>query len=382
MGNSIKSVSLDEEDDGSVGQLEINSTLSGDAGAALPGTVPSRAYSLPPNLRAVLDSPVQLQSNVRVVTPSPSSVSAVPTSVTWLSSELDARSSSDSDDESHVSSNEGCSTASGCGHSQLQKSSYFGAQHPQHTQHAGKLQFGIVPQQQQHTEAIQVSDITTLNEEPSMADFLAGCHLSHGMSCVEAQEETVCTLVQPAADTSCEDLSQAEAAATVALTAQHIRERYPHLFGQSSSTAALPAHAELDCAQAMQCPSDVASTAGPAGKATAEVTSQEQSLSVLSDRVSTFQGTQDGESFGMCLEDVDAAASAAEQTSQALDSEKSLAVGCKGGNVRAGPVANKQGLQAAALHASPMRQLLQDSDAAVARRSEAGAYALPFVCAV
>ena len=388
-----------DDDDSSVSRLEIFSMLSGDADAASP-RASSRAYSLPADLRAVQNSPLNLQSNVGAIPHSPSNISAAPTSVTGLPSQLDLHSSCESDDE-YASSDEAFTIASGRqpAHSgrqpaQSQTRSPFGTQHPQYTQHEGKFRFCPAPQQ--NAGATQAFDTTVLDEETSMLDFLAGHDLPRGMSPVEAQEAMVCRLAKTAADMSHEGLSQGEAQEAIvctlaksaadtshdslsqgegALTAQHIRERYPHLFGQSCCTAALPAQAEMDCAQVLQRLSDVAITAGPAGRSAVGPITQEQSPPVVLDKVSTPQGIQSGEVSGMCMEAIDAAASAAEQIRQVQHTEKPSAFNCKG-TLRAGPVAIQQGLHAAGLHASPLRQLWQDSNAALVGNLEAGKHTM------
>lgn len=332
---------------------DVASTQSDGTCAATLTALPGTAHSLPASLPAAGSSYFSLPTTPRPATISPRSSSAP---LNGMPNVCDTDSSSHSGSESYSS----ISTASSGSHHKHRLDSFpTHAQHPQHaqhSQHAGTFDFSAMPQQRQQVVAGLSCDSSLINPLPDA--------VNHHCSPTPHEE----TGALPATSAEVSSRADPQADATAELTAQHIRQRYPHLFGcnptllQSASHAADGTTREPD-------PSSVLCTA--AGRtASAASSSQGASPTVLSGSSTVSSGSSAIIDTPAGAADEAAACSAA-LVSQGQGCELRLTVGFTGA-LRAGQTAVQQGLHAAALHDSPLRLLLKESGAALEGGAQAG----------
>ena len=349
----------DSDDDGGIGSSDSAFGQSDDTCAADPPALADRAYSLPgpgelgrgPRGAGGLgeggpdgNSPSSHPTTLRATAISPSSIS------TPLMAELavrDSDSGSQSDSESYSSSSSADSTMSGSHHNQAPDSL---PRHAQRAQHA--CRFELDTAQTQLAMAGQSCNLCLITHLPD---------ITQGLSPTEAGEAG--TQTATSADSPHGVAPQTAAAATACLTAQHIRQLYPHLFG---STAPSPANNAVKRITSEHDLRDVLSMA--AGRI-ALVAAPHLLAPFIASHASA-----DSPAGAASMFDADAVESAtcsAAVVSQEQGSCTSLAVGHTG-SLRAGQGALQQRLHAAALHDSPLRQLLQEADAAPEDAIQAG----------
>ena len=312
---------------------------------------PSRTYSLPAGLTAAGNSPSSLPATLRPIAIGPASS---PGPLQGVRSVCDSDSSRHSESELYSSDYSNCSTVSGGHHSHCLDSF---PTHAQHAQHAGRFELDAAPQQKQQPTA-------DLSCESSLVNQLHD--LSQDWTPAELGEAGAATAM--AAEVSSWASPQESAATTARLTAQHIRQRYPHLFGPDcDTTSPQPASNAVVGSQKERHPSNEASTA--IGR-------------FASCQVSPPRGLP-GPATGVCGSSTCAdspAAGAASFDSTAKEPATCSTAGVRqgqGGEVlRAGQATTQLGLHAAALHESPLRLLLKESDVPLAGAVQAGTQAL------
>lgn len=331
MDLSTRSLQLHNGDaDEGIHPWRLVSTHSAATSAAARTASPSRTHSSPASLTAAGNSPSSLPATLRPTAISPASS---PAPLKGRRSVCESDSSCHSASESYSSSCTSCSTVSGSHHSQCLDSFPTHAQHPQHTQHAGRSNLDATPQQRQQSTAGTACESSLVNQLPALRqDWLP----------TELEQAGAPTAT--AAEVSSWAGPQDPAAATAQLTAQHIRQRYPHLFGPDCNTISLQS----------ACDAVVCSK------------SERDSSNELNTAPSTAPGASSSDS---ATEDSNTSSTAV--VSQGQRSEV----------LRAGQYAGQQGQHAAALHESPLRLLLKESNAAMAGAIQAGMQdALPLTC--
>ena len=334
-----------------------------DSDGSMSDMTASRAYSLPARLRASRPSPHQAAPH--------SSVSIT----SALTSHAQKQSVLDSDSETggaYSSSSDRCSSPLSCQHNQSPERFTSQAQYPLH---GACLQAGLSPQ---HTETSHiVSDQS--DDGASKLDMLAPQQASRHVSVDQLKPadnslSRVLSLAKP------EEAAVADAAvaclpyglvpveagtAPVELTAQHVRERYPYLVGNSQPAAALSSHAALSA------------KTEPPRKTTSFMTSAAIAAHGkppdLADSVSLAQKVQPEQACMDCSEAEEEGAASADYISKVQDGQELSAMAPWSMLNRKLVTARQgQGLHAAALHESPLRHLLQESQAASAQRLETG----------
>ena len=350
----------DDADKG-IDPWDLAATHSAAAGAAALTPQPSRTHSLPAGLTAAGNSSLSLPATLRPTAISPASS---PAPFKGVRNVCDSDSICHSESESCSSDCTSCPTVSGSHHSQRLDSF---PTHAQHTQHAGRFDLDAAAKQKQQSTAGMACELSLVNQLPDLSqDWLP-------METEEAGAPTAAVTGVPSWAGS-----QEPAAAPARLTAQHIRQRYPNLFVGPDRNTASPQSA-LDAANASKDernPSSRPSTAIGRGASAAS-----------SNPVPPPTGLS-GLAAGVCGSSACAdnpGASSSDSAAEESDTCATAVVGQGQGNevLRAGQAANQQGLHAAALHESPLRLLLKESDAAVAGAIQAGVPgALPLTCSI
>lgn len=341
--------------DEGTGLSDLASTCSAATCATALTALPGSSYSLPGSLTAARNSPSSLPATLRPAAISPASS---PAPLKGMPNVCDSDSSSHSESGASSSNCYSCATVSGIQYSHCLAS--FPTQ-AQHTQHADRFDMDTAPQQTQQPTAGLSCESSLVNQLPD---------LSQDWSPTEVKEAAAPTAT--AAEVSSWAGPQEPAAAAARLTAQHIRQRYPHLFGpdcnttppQSASSVADTSNREPD-------PSNAPSTAF------GRIVSATSSL-----QVSPCAGVSES-ATGVCglstCADSPAAGASSCDSAAKESATCSTAVPSQGRCskvLRAGQAADQQGLHAAALHESPLGLLLKDSNAAVAGAIQAGKQAL------
>ena len=345
MDLSTRSLQLHKDDnDEGVDPSNLASTRSAATCATTLSALPGRSYSLPASLTGAGNSPSSLPA--RPLRPTAISPAGSPAPLKGVPQVCDWDSSSHSESGSSSSNCCSCSTVSRSHHSQCLDSF---PTHAQHTQHAGRFDLDAAPQQTQQSTAGLSCDLSLVSQLPD---------LSQHWSPMETGAPTA-----SAADVSNWAGPQEPVAAAARLTAQHIRQRYPHLFApdcntiplQSASNAANSSSNERDLTSSLQ----VSPSTGLPGSATG---------------VCGSSTCEDSPAPG--ASSFDPAAKESATCSTAVVSQ-----GQGSDDLRARQAVIQQGLHAAALHVSPLRLLLKESNAAVAGAIQAGMRApLPLTC--
>ena len=305
---------------------------------------PSKTYSLPSSVTAAGNSPFSLPATLRSIAVSPASSPAPPQDVRNL---CGSDSSCHSESESYSSDCSNRSIVFGSHRSHCLDSL------PTHTQHAGKFDWDAAPQQKQQPTVDLSCESSLVNQLHDLSQDWSPAELGAAGA--------------PTA-TAAEAGSQGSAAATPQLTAQHIRQLYPHLFGPDCHTPSpQPASNAVVVSQSEHYPSNEASTA--IGRVASCQVAPPTGLSGLATGVC---------GSSTCADSPAAGAASFDPTSEesATCSTAGVSQGRGGEVLRAGQTATQQGLHAAALHESPLRLLLKESHAALAGAIQAGTQAL------
>lgn len=349
---STKLLRLGENVDEGTGPSDIASTQSDGTYAATLTALSGRAHSLSTSLPAAGNSPFSLPTS-----PTPTAISPTgsPAPLNGMPEVCDTELSSHSGSESYSSSST-TSLASAVSHHKHRRDSFPTC--AQRTQHVSSFDFSAAPQQRQQSTAGLSCDSSLLNQLPGV---------SHHCSPTQLEETGVLT----AAAAEVATRADSQSAATAPLTAQHIRQRYPHLFGCNPTLLQSAFHA-ADGTTSEGDPSSGLSTA--AGRtASAASSSQVASPPVLSRSSTVLPGSSTCAHSPAGASD-EAAACPAAPVTQDQGREVPRTVGLTG-PLRAGQAAVQQGLHAAAPHESPLRLLLKESGAAVAGAAQAGVQA-------
>ena len=335
---STKLLQLHEHFDEGTGPSDAASAQSHGTCAATPTALPAAGNSLPTTLRPAAISPTG--------SPAPGNGSPEVCDST--------DSSSHSGSESYSSHSDASSASSSNQHMHLLGSIPMLAQrtqHAQHSQHAGTFDFSTAAQQRQQSTPGLSCDSSPVSQLPEVR--------------LPTQPEETGAL--PAAAAEVATRVDPQSAATAPLTAQHIRQRYPHLF-DCNPTLLQSAYHAADSTTSEQDPSSVLCT----GHRTASAASscKEASPTVLSGSSTALPGSSTcADSPAGAAEE--AAACSAALASQGQGSEVPRTLGLTGA-LRAGQTAVREGLHAAALHESPLRLLLRESGVALAGATQAG----------
>ena len=337
MDLSARSLQLHSGDaDGCIHPWDLASTHPAATGAATRTASPSRTHSLPASLTADGNSPSSLPATLRPA--------SSPAPLKGRRSVCESDSSCHSASESYSSSCVSCSTVSGSHHSQCLD---IFPLHAQHTQHAGRSNLDATRKQRQQSTAGTACESSLANQLPALSqDWLP----------TELEEAGAPTAT--AAEVSSWAGPEEPAAATAQLTAQRIRQRYPHLFGPDCNTISLQSACDaVVCSKSERDSSNGLNTA--VGRIALAASSLQESPSTAPGASSSDSAAEDSNTCSTAV------------VSQGQGSEV----------LRAGQDAGQQGQHAATLHESPLRLLLKESRAAVAGAIQAGMQgALPLTC--